>query len=100
MVKHIVMWTLKEEFSVEEKKEIKETFKTRLEALDNLMDGVLKIKVETSPLTSSNVDLMLDSEFDSVDTLNAYQVHPSHKEVASYLKDKVVSRNCMDYTVE
>ena len=40
---------------------------------------------------------MLDSEFDSVETLNAYQIHPSHQEVASYLKDKVVSRKCMDY---
>lgn len=97
MVKHIVMWKLKEDFSENEKKEIAETFKVRLEALDNLMEGVLKIKVETSPLTSSNVDLMLDSEFDSVETLNAYQIHPSHQEVASYLKDKVVSRNCMDY---
>ena len=86
MVKHIVMWKLKEDFSENEKREIAETFKTKLEALDDLMEGVLKIKVETSPLTSSNVDLMLDSEFDSVDTLNAYQVHPKHKEVASYLK--------------
>ena len=64
------------------------------------MEGVLKIKVEILPLSSSNVDLMLDSEFDCIETLNAYQIHPLHKEGASYLKDKVVSRNCMDYTVE
>lgn len=100
MVKHIVMWKLKEEFSAEEKKVIANTFKERLEALDNLMEGVLKIKVETTPLDSSNNDLMLDSEFANVEVLNAYQVHPKHVEVASYLKDKVVSRNCMDYIVE
>lgn len=99
MVKHIVMWKLKDDFSASEKLEIAETFKSKLEALDNLMDGVLKIKVEIEPLTSSNVDLMLDSEFDSVETLNAYQIHPAHKEVAAYLKDKVISRNCMDYIV-
>ena len=99
MVKHIVMWKLKDDFSDAEKKGIAETFKNKLEALDSLMDGVLKIKVEIMPLDSSNVDLMLDSEFESVEVLNAYQVHPSHIEVASYLKDKVVSRNCMDYIV-
>lgn len=100
MVKHIVMWKLKDEFTADQKQEIAETFKSKLEALDNLMDGVLNIKVEISPLASSNMDLMLDSAFDSVETLNAYQVHPSHQEVAAYLKDKVVSRNCMDYIVE
>ena len=100
MVKHIVMWTLKEEYSESEKKEIANTFKKKLEALDDLMEGVLKIKVEVNPLPSSNNDIMLDSEFDSVETLNAYQIHPKHQEVASYLKGKVVSRNCMDTIVE
>lgn len=100
MVKHIVMWKLKDTFSEDEKQEIAHTFKQRLEALDDLIKGVIKIKVEVAPLLSSNVDIMLDSEFDCVDTLNAYQVHPAHQEVASYLKDKVVSRNCMDYIIE
>ena len=100
MVKHIVMWKLKETFSEAEKKEIAQTFKQDLEALSDLMAGVIKIKVEMAPLESSNVDMMLDSEFDCIDTLNAYQVHPSHQKVSAYLKDKVVSRNCMDYTIE
>lgn len=99
MVKHIVMWKLDDKFSEEEKKEIAQTFQTKLEALSDLMDGVRKVKVEISPLSSSNVDILLDSEFDKKTTLDAYQVHPKHVEVASYLKGKVVSRNCMDYEV-
>lgn len=100
MVKHIVMWKLKETFDESEKREIALTFKMKLEALDQLLPGVLRIKVEIQPMDSSNVDILLDSEFDNVETLNAYQIHPTHQKVASYLKDKVVSRNCMDYKNE
>lgn len=99
MVKHIVMWKLDDKFTETEKKEIAETFKRNLEALNELMDGVLKIEVVITPFASSNVDIMLDSEFDNQTILNAYQQHPEHVKVASYLKGKVVSRNCMDYSV-
>lgn len=97
MIKHIIVWKLKEEFSEEEKKEIKETFKTRLEALVDKIEGVEKIEVIIDPLESSNMDLMLDSEFINEEALNAYQVFPEHVEISSYLKERVVSRNCMDY---
>lgn len=99
MVKHIVMWKLDDKFTDDEKKEIAETFKSNLEALSGLMSGVINIEVVITPLASSNVDIMLISEFDKVTTLDAYQVHPKHVEVASYLKGKVVSRNCMDYEI-
>lgn len=99
MIKHVVMWKLDEKFTEVEKKEIAETFKSNLEALSDLMDGVLKIEVVITPLVSSNVDIMLDSEFDKQTTLDAYQQHPEHVKVASYLKGKVVSRNCMDYEI-
>lgn len=100
MVKHIVMWKLKEDFDEIEKQEIAHNFKTKLEALDQLLPGILRVKVVIQPMDSSNVDILLDSEFDSVATLKAYQIHPKHQKVASYLKDKVVSRNCMDYMNE
>lgn len=97
MIKHIIVWKLKEEFSEEEKREIKETFKTRLEGLKDKLDGINKIEVEINPLPSSNMDLMLDSEFESEAALNAYQVFPEHVEISSYLKERVISRNCIDY---
>ncbi|NBK96776.1 MAG: Dabb family protein [Erysipelotrichia bacterium] len=99
MVRHVVMWKLDDKFTIDEKKIIAETFKSNLEALRNLMEGVMRIEVVSTPLASSNVDIMLVSEFDKQTTLDAYQVHPKHVEVASYLKGKVVSRNCMDYEI-
>lgn len=100
MVRHIVMWKLDDSFSQTEKEEIKNTFKQRLENIANIMDGVLKIEVVINPLDSSNMDMMLVSEFISNDVLKAYQIHPKHVEVSSYLKGKTISRNCMDYVEE
>ncbi len=97
MVKHMVMWKLDEALSETEKTSIKKQFKEGLEALDTLMEGIIHIHVYIDPTTSSNMDIMLDSAFVSQDVLDAYQIHPKHQAVASLLKGKAVSRNCMDY---
>lgn len=97
MIKHMVMWKLDEALSEAEKRSIAVEFKTKLEALDDLMEGVLSIHVVIDGLESSNMDIMLDSSFDTKEILDAYQVHPEHQKVASILKGKAVSRNCMDY---
>lgn len=97
MVKHIVMWKLDDVLSQVEKDSIKKQFKEELEKLDDIMDGIIHIRVLIDPLSSSNMDIMLDSAFASVEVLDAYQKHPLHQNVAQLLKGKVLSRNCMDY---
>jgi hypothetical protein len=42
-------------------------------------------------------DLCLYSRFDSFDDLAAYQVHPAHVEVATYLASAAESRGSVDY---
>ena len=100
MIKHVVMWKIDESYSPQQKEEIMQTFKTKLEALRELMEGVVQIDVIITPTPSSNVDMMLDSTFASQAILDAYQVHPKHVEVSGYLKGKVVARSCMDYEWE
>ena len=99
MVKHIVMWKLLDSYSEAEKQEIKSVYKEKIEALSDLMDGVLKVKIEINALATSNVDILLDSEFANQDVFNAYRTHPKHLEAASYLNGKIVSRNAMDYEI-
>ncbi len=94
------MWKLDEALSPQEKQEVKTTFKTKLEALHDLMEGVIKVEVIIEPTPSSNMDMMLDSAFASQEVLDAYQVHPRHIEVSTYLKGKAVVRSCMDYKSE
>lgn len=62
---HIILWKLKDELSEAQKLEIKKNIKEGLEGLAGKIPGLLSIKVNIEGLQSSNVDLMLDSTFDS-----------------------------------
>lgn len=100
MVKHVILWTLKEEYSEAEKSEIKKGIKAGLEGLKDQIPGLLEIKVNTMPLASSNCDLMLDSGFVNEEALKGYAVHPAHVEVANTkVRPFTASRVCMDYEV-
>ena len=63
MVKHVILWTLKNEYSKEEKEAIKAEIKAGLEGLAGQIPGLLEIHVNINGLESSNADLMLDSTF-------------------------------------
>lgn len=67
MVKHIILWKLKEEFSEEEKKQIKAGIKEGLEGLAGQIPGMTEIKVRIDCLPSSTVDVQLDSTFESAE---------------------------------
>ena len=98
MVKHIILWTLKE-MSQEEKAVVKAGIKEGLESLAGKIPGLLEIKViADGRLESSTADLMLDSTFESFDALKAYSKHPEHVKVADEkVRPFTVSRSCLDY---
>lgn len=100
MVKHVILWTLKEEYSKEEKEKIKKGIQEGLEGLIGKIPGLVEIHVNTNGLLSSNADVMLDSTFESEEALKAYAVHPEHVAVADgSVRPYTASRVCMDYTV-
>lgn len=98
MVKHIILWQLKDEFSHEEKINIRAGIKAGLEGLKGKIPGLCDIHVQTEYLASSNVDVMLDSTFESEDALKAYAIHPEHVKVADEnVRPFTKSRSCMDF---
>ena len=100
MVRHIILWTLKSEYTELEKQEIKACIKEGLESLSGKIEGLVEIKVYTEGLSSSNVDLMLDSTFESEQALKAYAVHPEHMAVADgKVRPYTKTRACIDYEV-
>lgn len=100
MVKHIILWTLKEELTSEEKAAVKAGIKSGLEGLAGRIPGLLEIKVHTEGLPSSNVDLMLDSSFADESALKGYAVHPEHVAVADgKVRPYTAVRSCMDFEV-
>ncbi|MGN0347028.1 MAG: Dabb family protein [Lachnospiraceae bacterium] len=100
MVKHIIIWTLKEELSFEEKTAIKAGIKEGLEGLQGQIPGLLDIKVFPDGLASSNADLILDSSFESEEALKGYAVHPAHVTVANEkVRPFTRTRSCFDYEI-
>ncbi len=100
MVKHVILWNLKESLSDAEKEEVKKGAKEGLENLIGKIPGLIDIKVNTVGLPSSNADMMLDSTFESAEALKGYSKHPEHVAVAdSKVRPFTASRVCMDYEV-
>ena len=99
MVKHIILWQLKDELQGAEKDAVKQGIKEGLEGLQGVIPGLLEIKVNTNGLASSNADVMLDSTFES-EALKAYAVHPAHVEVADgKVRPFTKTRACLDFEV-
>lgn len=101
MVKHIILWRLKENLTAEEKETVKQGIKAGLEGLKGRIAGLVDIKVNVNGLPdSSNADVMLDSTFTDEAALHAYAVHPEHVAVADgKIRPYTCLRTCMDYMV-
>lgn len=98
MVKHVILWTLKEGYTEAEKAEIKKGIKEGLEGLKGQIPGLIDIKVNTEGLPSSNCDLMLDSSLEDEAALKNYATHPAHVAVADgKVRPYTASRVCLDY---
>lgn len=98
MVKHIILWQLKDELTEEEKVNVRAGIKEGLESLAGKIPGLVEIKVQTEYLATSNADVMLDSTFEDEAALKGYAVHPEHVKVADEkVRPYTKSRVCMDY---
>ena len=101
MVKHIILWTLKDSLSEEEKIQIKKSIKEGLESLKGVVPGLIDINVQIDGrLASSNADLMLDCTLESEEALKRYAVHPAHVAIAnSRVRPFTAIRSCLDFTI-
>lgn len=98
MVKHIILWTLKE-MDEAQKETVKADIKEGLEGLKGKIPGLVDIKVIIGGrLLSSTADLMLDSTFETEEALKDYSKHPEHVAVAdSRVRPFTASRACLDF---
>lgn len=100
MIKHIILWKLKEEYSPAEKEKIKAGIRAGLEGLSGKIPGLLEVHVRTEGLSSSTADLMLDSAFENADALRGYSRHPAHVAVAeTCVRPFVAVRSCFDFEI-
>ena len=100
MIKHVILWQLKDELTEEEKTQVKKQVKLGLEGLKGVVPGLTDVTVYIDPLESSNADILLDSTVEDLNALKAYAVHPEHVKVKdNIIVPNVKSRVCMDYEV-
>lgn len=91
MVKHIVMYTLKED--VEKASGVRFIAST-LEPLVGQIPGLLHLEVRQA---YQGMDYALYSEFESREALAAYAVHPLHLAAKEQFHNMIASRVTADY---
>lgn len=100
MVRHVIIWKMKSELSIEEKTSVRADMKKALEGLVGVVPGLKEMNIVVNPLASSNGEVMLDSLMESEEALKNYTVHPAHVEVAdTYVRPFMEVRMCIDYEV-
>ena len=100
MIKHVILWNIKDEYSHEEKCKIKQDIKAGLEGLKGKIPGLEDIKVNIEGLPSSTADLMLDSTFESETALKGYAANPLHVHIAdTYVRPFTSHRSCLDFEI-
>ncbi|MBE6708790.1 MAG: Dabb family protein [Ruminococcaceae bacterium] len=98
MIRHIILWKLKSEIPAEKVPEVKAGIKNALEALPEVIDGLISLKVHTEGLSTSTCDLMLESELRDEAALAEYKDHPAHVAVADgFVRPNVEVRLCLDF---
>lgn len=97
MVKHIVIFKLKEEIAKEEKWDIMNRFKAAIENLPTKIPFIRKVEVGLNMNPSETWDMALYSEFDSLEDVKAYSVHPEHVAAGKIIADAKKNRACVDY---
>jgi len=97
MVKHIVMFKLKETLSAEEKMDVMTQFKAAIEVLPATINVIRKVYVGLNINEAETWDICLESEFDTLEDVKLYAAHPDHVAAAGILKDAKQDRACVDY---
>ena len=92
MVKHIVLYTLKE--GVDKEKAV-ETIRSVLEPLVGVIPGLTHLEIRAA--YQGGMDYALYSEFESREALKNYAVHPAHLEAKSHFWEFLDTRVCADY---
>jgi quinol monooxygenase YgiN len=100
MIKHIVMWKLKDHAEGADRAANAVEMKRRLDACANVVPGILKFEVMLAqPGLEATYDVVLYSEFADKAALEAYASHPTHKALVPFIGAVREARQCMDYEI-
>lgn len=103
MIKHIVMWKLKDFAQGKSKMENAKLMKEKLEALPAKIDVLLNAEVGINRMHDRNEsvsDVVLTTTLENEDHLNTYAKHPEHQKVVQFITEIVTERRVVDYSID
>jgi hypothetical protein len=99
MIRHVVSWKLNGEDAAARAAQAA-TITATLTALPPLIPQILSLQVGTNvAYPESNWDVVLIADYDSLEALEDYQVHPDHVAATHVIKPLVTSRSNVDFEV-
>ena len=100
MIKHIVMWKLKEHAEGADRAANAAKVKALLDACKDIVPGMHAFDVALAqPGLEATYDVVLYSEFADKAALDAYQEHPQHVALKPFVGAVREARQCMDYEI-
>ena len=98
MIKHIVMWRLKDVAHGNDRQTNASLIKEKLTALRGRIPGMVTIEVGVDfSRTDSSCDVVLYSEFIDRKALEAYQENPEHEALKPFIGMASAERRIADY---
>lgn len=99
MIKHIVLFKLKDNAPADEKLVAMNNFKEAIEALPSKISVIRKIEVGLNINPGETWSIALYSEFDTLDDIKFYATHPDHVAAGRLIANVKENRACVDYEV-
>ncbi len=101
MIRHVCMFKFKDFAEGRSKSENLMITKEMLDKLPETIPYIVSSKTYLGDehQKEDNYDLILISDFESLETLEKYKVHPDHVAVGDFMRPVRISRVCIDYNI-
>jgi hypothetical protein len=100
MIRHVVMWKVVGETAAEKQTAV-EAIAGALEPLAHVIPGIASLKVFANvPADAQNYDAVLVGDYDSLEALEGYLVHPAHVAAVVIVRANSTARAAIDFELE
>ena len=101
MVKHIVVWKIKDQYDGLKKFEIIKKIKMDLEDLKFMIPQIKKLEVGVNieSINVTNFDICVYSEFDTKNDFDIFIKHPARLEVSNFIIKVREDKGVVDYII-
>lgn len=102
MIRHIVMWKLKEKAEGATKEKNAEKLKLILEGLRISIDEIkaVEVGIQINPDENDALDVVLICDFETELDFKMYTRHPQHKKAVDFINSVAEKRYFVDYKVD